>query len=201
LVEDGKLGESSLVPAEPEQALQVFHHPYAHAPNLRLTRRAHDCHSSSKGGNDAVLADQEDPLSHHGALRAGDYRPQLKRVAKDVRFRFPGSSSWATELEGKDELERWLQRFARVGLQIFPDEVVAKGSPWKTRLMVRGTIHLETPVGETVFENRYVIWGRMSWGLLREYEVYEDTEKSTALDEYLASSGELDPAVGAASAA
>jgi hypothetical protein len=32
----------------------------------------------------------------------------------------------------------------------------------------------------------------MSWGLLREYEVYEDTEKSTALDEYLASIGELD---------
>jgi hypothetical protein len=38
---------------------------------------------------------------------------------------------------------------------------------------------------------------------MREYEVYEDTEKSTALDEYLVSIGELDPATGprAASAA
>jgi ketosteroid isomerase-like protein len=136
-------------------------------------------------------------------LRAGDYRPQLKMVAKDVRFRFPGSSSWATELQGKDDLERWLKRFVTVGLQIFPDEVVAKGPPWRTRLMVRGTIHLKTPAGETVFENRYVIWGRIAWGLMREYEVYEDTEKSTALDEYLVSIGELDPATGprAASAA
>jgi ketosteroid isomerase-like protein len=125
-------------------------------------------------------------------VRAGDYGPQLRLVAKDVRFRFPGSSSWATELQGKDELERWLQRFVRVGLQIFPDEVVAKGPPWRTTLSVRGTIHLKSPAGETVFENRYVIWGRMSWGLLREYEVYEDTEKGAALDEYLASIGELD---------
>jgi hypothetical protein len=124
-------------------------------------------------------------------LRAGDYRPQLSRVAEDVRFRFPGTSSWATELQGKKDLERWLQRFVRVGLQIYPDEVVVKGPPWNTTLVVRGPIHLKSRAGETVWENRYVIWGRMSWGLLHEYEVYEDTEKSTALDEYLAGTGEL----------
>jgi hypothetical protein len=124
-------------------------------------------------------------------LRAGDYRPQLSRVAEDVRFRFPGSSSWATELQGTEDLERWLQRFVRVGLQIFPDEVVVKGVPWNMTLVVRGPIYLKSPAGETVWENRYVIWGRMSWGLLREYEVYEDTEKSTALDEYLAGTGEV----------
>jgi hypothetical protein len=124
-------------------------------------------------------------------LRAGDYRPQLSRVAKDVRFRFPGSSSWATELESKEDLELWLQRFVRVGMQIYPDEVIAKGPPWATTLLVRGPVCLKSPAGEVVYENRYVIWGRMSWGQLREYEVYEDTEKSTALDEYLAAAGEL----------
>jgi hypothetical protein len=36
-----------------------------------------------------------------------------------------------------------------------------------------------------------VIWGRIAWGKLREYEVYEDTQKSKALDEYLASVGKL----------
>jgi ketosteroid isomerase-like protein len=129
-------------------------------------------------------------------LRAGDYRPQLRLTADDVRFRFPGDSSWAVEVHGKRELEKWLQRFVRVGLQIFPDEVVAKGPPWRTTLCVRGTIYLRTRGGETVYENRYVIWGRLSWGLLREYEVYEDTKRSSALDEYLASTGELDPAAG-----
>jgi hypothetical protein len=30
----------------------------------------------------------------------------------------------------------------------------------------------------------------MSWGLVRNYEVYEDTQTSAALDEYLATTGE-----------
>jgi ketosteroid isomerase-like protein len=105
--------------------------------------------------------------------------------ADDVRFRFPGDSSWATELEGKQELEDWLQRFVRAGIQIFPDEVVVKGPPWNMTVCVRGTDHLDGPEGETVYENRYVIWGRMRWGRMTEYEVYEDTQKAAALDEYL----------------
>jgi len=36
-----------------------------------------------------------------------------------------------------------------------------------------------------VYENRYVIWGRVSWGRLREYEVYEDTQATQELDAYL----------------
>jgi hypothetical protein len=119
-------------------------------------------------------------------IRAGDYRPTLRMDAKDVRFRFPGDSSWAGEIHGKDELERWLQRFVKVGLQIYADEVVVKGWPWNMTLCIRGTDHLDTPEGERVYENRYVIWGRVEWGLLKDYEVYEDTQKSRALDEYLA---------------
>jgi hypothetical protein len=30
-----------------------------------------------------------------------------------------------------------------------------------------------------------VIWGTSRWGLIRDYEVYEDTEKATAFDAYL----------------
>ena len=40
-----------------------------------------------------------------------------------------------------------------------------------------------------MYENRYVIWGRMTWGKLREYEVYEDTQASRALDDYLLARG------------
>jgi hypothetical protein len=130
-------------------------------------------------------------LSHNMArIRAGDYGPTLRLDAKDVRFRFPGDSSWATELQGKAELEKWLQRFVATGLEIFPDEVVVKGPPWNMTLCLRGTDHLKSPGGEIVYENRYVIWGRLSWGLLREYEVYEDTQKSKALDAYLAEQGD-----------
>lgn len=121
--------------------------------------------------------------------REGDIGPTLRMDADDVRFRFPGDSSWAVELEGKEELRTWLQRFADVGLQIYPDEVILKGFPWNQTLCVRGYDYLNTPDGKRVYENRYVIWGRIAWGKLREYEVYEDTQKTEALDEYLAGIG------------
>lgn len=125
-------------------------------------------------------------LSHTMArIRAGDTGPTLRLDARDVRFRFPGDSSWATELQGKEELSRWLDRFVDAGLQIYPDEVVVKGPPWRTTLCVRGTDHLDAPDGTRVYENRYVIWGHLRWGLLKDYEVYEDTTQTAALDRYL----------------
>ena len=60
-------------------------------------------------------------------------------------------------------------------MQTFPDEVVVKGFPWHQTVCVRGTDHLRSKAGELVYENRFVIWGHLSWGLLRDYEVYEDT--------------------------
>jgi ketosteroid isomerase-like protein len=119
------------------------------------------------------------------ALRGGDFEPLLKMDADDVRFRFPGDSSFAADFSGKGRLREWLERFASLGLQISPDEVVLQGFPWRQTIAVRGTIHLDTPEDGRVYDNRYVIWGRIAWGKLREYEVYEDTQRSKALDEYL----------------
>jgi ketosteroid isomerase-like protein len=118
-------------------------------------------------------------------INEGDYGPALRMDAPDVRFRFPGDSSWAARIEGREDLARWLTRFVDAGLQIHADEVIAQGPPWKMTLCVRGTDHLDTEDGR-VYENRYVIWGRVAWGRLRDYEVYEDTQASKALDEYLA---------------
>jgi ketosteroid isomerase-like protein len=119
-------------------------------------------------------------------ISAGDPEPTLRLDAQDVHFRFPGDNSWSGEFRGKAEVRAWLERFARTGLEIWPDEVVVKGFPWRQTVCVRGRDHLDGPDGRRVYENRYVIWGHMRWGLLRDYEVYEDTIKPRALDEYLA---------------
>ena len=123
------------------------------------------------------------------AVRAGDTGPTVAMYAEDVRFAFPGTSSFAPGATGKPELERWLERFVDVGLQIYPDEVVLKGFPWRQTICVRGHIHLDDPDDGRVYENRYVIWGHIAWGRMREYEVYEDTEESRRLDEWLAGAG------------
>jgi ketosteroid isomerase-like protein len=119
-------------------------------------------------------------------LAAGDPRPTLLLDAEDVTLHFPGDSSWSGTFHGKREIRPWLDRFVRVGLQIYADEVVLKGFPWNQTVCVRGRDQLDSPSGERIYENRYVIWGRLRWGRLREYEVYEDTQKSKALDDHLA---------------
>ncbi len=83
-------------------------------------------------------------------------------------------------MQGKEALAQWLQRFVDAGLQIFADEVVAQGPPWNTTLCLRGHVYLKSPEGTAIYDNRYVIWGRLGWGLLREYEVYEDTQRTKA---------------------
>lgn len=123
------------------------------------------------------------------SIRAGDVGPTLALDAEDIRFAFPGDSSFAPGADNKRELERWLERFVSLGLQIYPDEVVLKGFPWRQTICVRGHIHLDDPQEGRVYDNRYVIWGRIAWGKLREYEVYEDTEETKKLDEYLARTG------------
>lgn len=118
-------------------------------------------------------------------LRAGDIRLALALYANDVQMWFPGDNSWSGVYRGKKELKAWLERFARVGIQIYPDEVVAAGPPWNTKVCIRGHDYVKSPEGQTVYENRYVIWAKLRWGRILEEETYEDTQKPKALDAWL----------------
>jgi hypothetical protein len=124
--------------------------------------------------------------SNMRALNAGDVEPTLRLESRNIKLTFPGENSWSAGASNKAEHREWLERFARVGLQIFCDEVAASGWPWSIRASVRGHDYLDSPEGERVYENRYVIWARIVWGRVREVEVYEDTHKAQALDDWLA---------------
>jgi ketosteroid isomerase-like protein len=117
--------------------------------------------------------------------RAGDISLTLKLDRDDVEFLFPGQNSWSGHRHGKDEHRRWLERLVRVGVKTDVDEVSVSGFPWQQTLAIRGRSWWDNPQGERIYENRYVIWGTLKWGRMRAYEVYEDTEKAQALDEYL----------------
>jgi ketosteroid isomerase-like protein len=122
------------------------------------------------------------------ALREGNLKPSVRMDARDVELVFPGDNSWSGVIRGRRAHKAWLERFCLAGLQIFADEVIVKGRPWRTTICIRGTDHVDTDEGR-VYENRYVIWGQMRWGRLKRYEVYEDTEKATAFDHWLERTG------------
>jgi ketosteroid isomerase-like protein len=126
--------------------------------------------------------------------RAGDIGPTLALDSDEVHFVFPGDNSWSGDYRGKDEHRRWLERLVRVGVKTVPDEVVASGWPWNTTICVRGRSYLDAPGGERIYDNRFVIWGKLRWGRLRDYEVYEDTQKAKTLDDWLAAHEQAAPA-------
>lgn len=119
-------------------------------------------------------------------LRAGDVRPLFVTYAEDVRFILPGRHSWAGDFLGRDEVERWLRRFVRIGIQLEPHEILITGPPWNTTVCLRFTDQLTASDGEVVYGNRGTIFGKVVWGKITYYEVNEDTQKVAELDEYLA---------------
>jgi ketosteroid isomerase-like protein len=127
--------------------------------------------------------------------RQGDIRPALKLDRDDVQFDFPGTNSWSGHYDGKAEVRRWQERMVRVGVKTDVDEVAVSGFPWNTTVAVRGRSWWDNARGERIYDNRFVIWGRLRWGKMAAYEVYEDTEKAAALDAYLEAH---EPALGAA---
>ncbi len=118
--------------------------------------------------------------------RAGDIRPTLLLDADDVVFTFPGDNSWSGVFRGKAEHRRWLERLVRVGVKTEPDQVSASGFPWNMTVCIRGRSYRDAAGGQRVYDNRFVIWARLRWGRLKDYEVYEDTQKAKALDAWLA---------------
>ena len=117
--------------------------------------------------------------------RAGDIRWALLLDSDDVHFVFPGDNSWSGEYRGKDAVRRWQQRLVTVGVKTEPDEAAVSGFPWRMTVAIRGRSWFDSPQGERIYDNRFVIWGRLRWGKLAAYEVYEDTQKAKALDEWL----------------
>jgi ketosteroid isomerase-like protein len=119
-------------------------------------------------------------------LKAGDIEPLFSSYADDVRFVFPGENSWKADLQGKNEVRRWVERFMHVGLELEPHEILVEGPPWNTKVCLRFTDQCKAPDGTVVYSNQGTIFGTIVWGKLTYYEVHEDTQKSAAFDEYLA---------------
>jgi hypothetical protein len=119
-------------------------------------------------------------------LRAGNPEPLFRSYADDVRFVFPGRSSWAGDYRGREEVEGFVRRFVRVGLQLEPDEILVTGPPWDTSFCLRYTDKFTAPDGEVVYANRGAFFGKIAWGRLKYYELHEDTQKVAEFDDYLA---------------
>jgi len=120
------------------------------------------------------------------ALGRGDIEPLLAGYADNAILVFPGTSSWGGEHRGKDAIRAFLKRFVDAGLVGQIDEILVNGPPWRTTLCVVFSDRATDPAGETVYENRAVLFARAAWGRIVYQEDFEDTHKVEAFDKYLA---------------
>jgi ketosteroid isomerase-like protein len=120
-------------------------------------------------------------------LNDGDYGPLLANYASDAVLIFPGRNSWSGTHHGKEQIERFLQRFVGVGIKMEAHEILVNGPPWNTKVCVRFSDRATAPDGRIVYENTGVLYGRIVWGKIRLQEDFEDTEKVNDLDTYLES--------------
>jgi ketosteroid isomerase-like protein len=96
-------------------------------------------------------------------------------MADDIRFTFPGSSSFAADTATSAELTAWITRFAALRPAYEILDVLVAGPPWNTRVAVR----LRDRIGDD-YRNEGMQYLRMRWGKMVADEVFVDTERVAA---------------------
>jgi len=103
---------------------------------------------------------------------AGQDSVMMRATAPDATFSFPGRSSFAASLTGREPLRAWLARFTALSPQFDVRDVVVSGPPWNMTVAVR----FHDALGAD-YENEGVEWLRIRWGRLRSLDVFLDTER------------------------
>ena len=119
-----------------------------------------------------------------GKLLAGEVDLLVRGYARDARFVFPGSSSFAVDARGREEIRAWFERFVALKPQVQVREVAVAGPPWNMRVFFRFTDQIATP-GGGMYDNHGAEFMRIKLGQIREHFVFLDTERVTVLDAQL----------------
>jgi hypothetical protein len=106
---------------------------------------------------------------------AGQSTLPYRLMAPDIRFRFPGTSSFSADTATSEELTAWIVRFAALRPHYEILDVLVGGPPWNTRVAVR----LRDRIGDD-YSNEGMQYLRMRWGKMIADEVFVDTERIVA---------------------
>jgi ketosteroid isomerase-like protein len=108
----------------------------------------------------------------------GDYQAAVAVAAPRLHFRFAGGPPLGADLHGPDEFRRWFAgAFALLpGLRMTVTDLVVRGWPWNTTVVVRLAISATLSDG-TPYTNEAVQWVRLRWGQMTDDYVLEDTAR------------------------
>ncbi len=129
------------------------------------------------------------------ALNEGRYASILAVFAPDAEFTFPGDNTWSRQHRppqpgraafpthrGRAEIEAFFRNYVGHHIQMEVEDLLVNGPPWNTRAAIRVHLWIPGPDGDDLYANRTVLMVHIAWGKIRSEEVYEDTERVSALD-------------------
>ncbi|GAA3108622.1 nuclear transport factor 2 family protein [Streptomyces rectiviolaceus] len=107
---------------------------------------------------------------------SGNYHPAVAMAAPDLRFRFIGDNILGAELHGPEAFADWFEKANQCfpGMRLGLTDMVVKGWPWNTTVVVRLRIEATLADG-SAYENEGIQWVRIRWGRMVEDTVLEDT--------------------------
>ncbi len=128
----------------------------------------------------------------------GDFSSTMKMFADNATLSFPGDNTWSNMIRpthvgreafvthrGKDELQRFLQRYVDEKMHMVVDDILVNGPPWNTRVAIRVHHWVIGADGNDKYTNRAVLFVSTRWGKILSQEDYEDTERIAAYDRSL----------------
>ncbi len=129
-------------------------------------------------------------------LNNGDVELFFKLAHPDAVIRFPGDNSWSAMFRpvakgrtphstqvGIEECRAFADRFVGEGVQFEIEDILVNGPPWNTRIALRVVSYVADPAGgPDVYNNRAIAFLETSWGRLKIWEDYEDSERVAAWD-------------------
>jgi ketosteroid isomerase-like protein len=131
-------------------------------------------------------------------LNSGDLSSTMTMFADDATLAFPGDNSWSNMIRptqtgrdacvthrGKNELQRFMQRYVDQRMHMVVDDILVNGPPWNTRVAARVHHWISDADGNDVYTNRAVLFVTARWGKVVSQEDYEDTERVAAYDRFL----------------
>ena len=107
---------------------------------------------------------------------SGDHRGAVALAASNLQFTFAGPPGIGVTLQGRDAFDAWFADVFRTfpGLRLHAQDIVVRGWPWRTTVIVRLNIEATLADG-TAYRNQGIQWVTLRWGRMVRDEVLEDT--------------------------
>jgi ketosteroid isomerase-like protein len=115
-------------------------------------------------------------------LSQGDYRAATALMSQSCHYHFIGTHALSGRRRSRKLISQWFERFLRIlpGFQLVPVNVLVKGWPWETYVVVKLRVSWKRPDGR-MYENVALQMVTLRWFKAVDVLTMDDSQAFSAL--------------------